>query len=194
MEVANKLGKSDLTFSEFVAELQSDPEERFSTGEELLDYARDIVKNKIEPKMKDVVPEEFLTEQLYSLDVAAVPPNVGGIAYYSKGNRDGSRNGTYFINARNLEAFKKFEMVPLSLHEGNPGHHFDLTVFRHAFDFPGFLHTAGYGHYATFPAGTPIYTAFQARWENVSQLVLLPSQLLLLLLFQLLTSCCCCWW
>ena len=165
LEVAEKLGYGNLTFKEFVTLMQEDPKQKFSSGEELLAYAREIVQDRINPKMPTLVPEEFLTERLYSLEVKKTAPGSGGIAYYYQGNEDNTRNGTYYINTRNLEAFKRFELIPLSLHEGNPGHHFDLTVVRFARDFPGFLHSGGFGHYASFPAGTPIYTSFQVYYH-----------------------------
>ena len=64
-------------------------------------------------------------------------------------------------NSNALQAFKKFEMVSLSLHESNPGHHVEATVFRFAHDLPDFLHSVGFGHMSSFPAGSPEYTAFK---------------------------------
>ncbi len=169
MDVAERLGYGNMTFKEFFTMVQNDPHQHFDDEEELLAHARDIVYNKINPKMSSIIPEEFLTDKLFALEVEPSPPGSGGIARYDAGNEDGTRNGTYRINTRNLGAFKKFEMVSLSLHEGNPGHHFDLTVFRFAFDFPKFLHFHAYGHYGSFPAGTPIYTSFQEGWGLYSE-------------------------
>ena len=46
-----------------------------------------------------------------------MPPGGGGIAYYVEAAKDGSRKGEYFINLSQLDAFKKFELMALSLHE-----------------------------------------------------------------------------
>ena len=41
----------------------------FSSADDLLDYVRDLVKNKIGPKLKQIIPEKFLTKALYELKV-----------------------------------------------------------------------------------------------------------------------------
>ncbi len=51
----------------------------------------------------------------------AAPPGAGIFAYYSPGNKDGTRNGTYFLKLSDIKAFKRFELIALSLHESNPG-------------------------------------------------------------------------
>ncbi len=169
MDVAEKLGYGNMTFKEFFSMVQNDPQQHFDTEEQLLAYARDIVYNKINPKMSSIIPEKFLTDTLFALEVKSSPLGDGGIARYDAGNEDGTRNGTYSINTLNLSAFKKFEMMSPSLHEGNPGHHFDLTVFRFAFDFPKFLHFQAYGHFGCIPASTSMYTSFQEGWALYSE-------------------------
>ena len=130
--IANELGKGDLKFLEFVKYIQELPEQKFDTKEELLAYIKDLISNKINPSLNKVVPEEFLTDKLYMLDVKATPPGAGGFAYYIGGTKDGKRNGTYYINLENVSNFKKFELPALTLHESNPGHHFDFSVFRYS--------------------------------------------------------------
>ena len=129
-DVAKQLGKEDLSFLDFVKWVQELPEQKFSTKEDLLAYIVDLINDKINPTLNKVIPEEFLTEKLYKLNVEATPPGSGGFAYYTKASKDGKRNGTYYVNLENVENFKKFELMALTLHEANPGHHFELSIFR----------------------------------------------------------------
>ena len=129
-DVAQQLGKGDLDFLDFVTYIQELPEQRFETKEQLLAYVVDLINNKINPILNKVIPEEYLTDKLYKLDVKPTPPGSGGFAYYTKASPDGKRDGAYFINLENVNNFKKFELVALTLHEANPGHHFDLSIFR----------------------------------------------------------------
>ncbi len=57
------------------------------------------------------------------LDIV-VPDGRSGTASYSPPSKDGSRNGTFYINLNDLSVFQKTVGTTLSLHEANPGHHF----------------------------------------------------------------------
>ena len=119
--------------------------------------------SKINPALGKVVPEKFLNDNLYALDIKEA---LGGasIAYYNTGPKDGSANSTYYVGANNLDTFKKFELMSLTLHETNPGHHFDLTVVTRALNMPEFITAYGFGYHASAPAATPTYTAFTEGW------------------------------
>ncbi len=169
LDVAGRLGYENMTFKDFFTMVQDNPQQRFGYSEELLSHVRDLVRNKINPRMAAIIPEEFLTDKLFALEVKPTPPGDSSIARYEGGNEDGTRNGTYRINAGNLGAFKKFELMSLSLHEGNPGHHFDVSIFRFAFDFPEFLHFHAFGDKASVPAATPTYTSFSEGWGLYSE-------------------------
>lgn len=134
-EAAHQLGKGELDFIDFVKYIQEMPEQRFKSKDELLDYIINIINNKINPTMNKVIPEEFLSDKLYKVNVKPTPPGSGGLAFYIGASKDGKRNGTYYINLENLQNFKKFELMGLTLHEANPGHHFDISIFRSVFHY-----------------------------------------------------------
>ncbi len=49
-------------------------------------------------------------------------------AYYNPPAMDGTRPGVFYANLRNLNELPKFGMRTLSIHEGVPGHHFQIAL------------------------------------------------------------------
>ena len=49
------------------------------------------------------------------------------------------RPGVFYVNLNPLESQKKFEAVTLTLHEGNPGHHFQFVFNKQQKDLPRFM-------------------------------------------------------
>lgn len=49
-------------------------------------------------------------------------------AYYCSPSLDGSRPGVFFANLDNMEALPRFHMETLAIHEGEPGHHFQISL------------------------------------------------------------------
>jgi uncharacterized protein (DUF885 family) len=49
-------------------------------------------------------------------------------AYYNPPALDGTRPGVFYANLRNLNEMPKFGMRTLALHEGVPGHHFQIAL------------------------------------------------------------------
>ena len=59
-------------------------------------------------------------------------------AYYMMCSLDNRRKGTFFLNMNNLGDHQIFNTLSLSLHEGNPGHHFQLT-YANDLKLPDFI-------------------------------------------------------
>ena len=90
--------------------------------------------------------------------VRAIPANAAPdttTAYYQPGAVDGTRPGYFYVNLYKPESRPIWEMMPLTLHESVPGHHFqfaraiempDVPMFRKAFAFTAF--DEGWGLYA----------------------------------------------
>lgn len=49
-------------------------------------------------------------------------------AYYYEPSADGSRPGIFFANLRNMAEVPKYQMETLTIHEAEPGHHFQLAL------------------------------------------------------------------
>ncbi|TRY63269.1 hypothetical protein TCAL_14318 [Tigriopus californicus] len=154
---------------EFLKHVQNDPKQRFQSKAELVEYIQDMIKNKIGPKMKDVIEDRFLTPEFYHVDVEPLPPGNGAMAYYSRASQDGRQKAAFWLNLEKVENFKKFELMSLALHEAIPGHHFHLTLFNQMYGFPDFVKNPVYDDISLSPSRVPFYTAHIEGWGLYSE-------------------------
>jgi len=56
-------------------------------------------------------------------------------AYYSSASMDGKRPGIFYINLGDINNFNKNQLESLTLHEAEPGHHFQIAL-QEEFDLP----------------------------------------------------------
>jgi uncharacterized protein (DUF885 family) len=67
---------------------------------------------------------------------------------YEPGTPDGSRPGTFFFNAYDLPVRSTWEETTLFLHEGEPGHHFQISIAQENDALPSFMRFGGNTAYA----------------------------------------------
>lgn len=66
-----------------------------------------------------------------AIEVQRVPPfkeKTAPGAYYQMPALDGTRPGVFYANLRNMDDLPQFGMRTLSIHEGVPGHHFQIAL------------------------------------------------------------------
>ena len=68
-------------------------------------------------------------------------------AQYFPGAPDGSRPGIFYVNTYDLPSRPKYTMEALSLHEANPGHHFQIMLSWEVDDLPDFRRLSFYTAY-----------------------------------------------
>jgi uncharacterized protein (DUF885 family) len=134
------------SLDEFFRFLNNDPQFVWPSREALIAGYVDI-KKRVDPQLPKLF--EILPKADY--EVRAVEPfreksAAGG--QYQAASEDGSRPGIFYANAYDLKARPKWAMEALSLHEGNPGHHFQITIQREQKDLPRFRRFGGYTAYS----------------------------------------------
>lgn len=134
------------TLDEFFVFLNNDPQFVWPSREALVQGYVDI-KNRVNPQLPRLF--EILPKADY--EVRPVEPfreksAAGGS--YQAASEDGTRPGIFYANAYDLKARPKWAMEALSLHEGNPGHHFQITLQREQKDLPKFRRFGGYTAYS----------------------------------------------
>ncbi len=81
--------------------------------------------------MLDKAPQLFATMPKYNVSVKRIPVvaqdgAAGG--FYNAPALDGSRDGVFSINLKDMKAQPKFSLKTLTYHEAVPGHHFQISL------------------------------------------------------------------
>ena len=92
------------------------------------------------------VPQYFSLVPKTPLEIRPYPPyrekfEAGGS--YDAGTPDGKRPGTFYFNAYDLPARFIWEETTLFLHEGEPGHHFQISLAQEDKALPSFMRFGG---------------------------------------------------
>src|SRR3954452_5258577 len=92
------------------------------------------------------VPEYFSVLPKTPLVIRPYPPyrekfEAGGS--YDSGTPDGTRPGTFYFNAYDLPSRFTWEETTLFLHEGEPGHHFQISLAQENTNLPNFMRFGG---------------------------------------------------
>jgi uncharacterized protein (DUF885 family) len=121
--------------------LRTDPKFKKPTREALTQGYYDIGK-AVDAKL----PEYFSTIPKAKLDIRPYEPfrekfEAGGS--YEQGTPDGSRPGTFYFNAYDLPSRTTPGMTTLYLHEGSPGHHFQISLAQENEALPPFMRFGG---------------------------------------------------
>jgi len=133
--------KFEGTLSEFFEFLRSDPQFHPKSRESLTQRYYDmgkLVDAKIGEQFK-VLPKSPLEIRPYPEAIEKF--QAGGS--YQGGTPDGSRPGVFFFNAYDLPSRSTSGITTLYLHEGAPGHHFQISLAQENADLPNFMRFGG---------------------------------------------------
>ena len=139
-KVRQELGHAGSLRSFFEA-IRSDPRFHPKSKEELAQgFAR------ISKAVDAQIPRYFLRSPRTSLMIQPFPDyreryEAGGS--YNQGSPDGSRPGTFFYNTYDLPSRFLSGMTTLYLHEGAPGHHFQISLAQENAKLPDFQRFGG---------------------------------------------------
>ena len=129
------------TLAQFFEYLRTDPKFKEPTREALTQGYYDIGK-AVDVKL----PAYFSTIPKAKLEIRPYEPfrekfEAGGS--YQQGTPDGSRPGIFYFNAYDLPSRTTPGMTTLYLHEGSPGHHFQISLAQENEALPPFMRFGG---------------------------------------------------
>ena len=111
----------------------------------------------IEKRVNVRIPELFSTVPKSPLDIRPVPSykeKTDAAGSYQQGTPDGSRPGVFFYNTYDLPSRSTFGAETLFLHEGIPGHHFQISLSQEKESLPPFQR---YGGNTAYVEGWALY-------------------------------------
>lgn len=120
--------KEKMKFSQdlihYFTHMRQHGEGKFKDKKELFDYLDKLKKRIYEtiflPNFQDTITDK----EMYL--VKSVPKgNKSMSAYYQLPDLDNDTKGTFYFNTFELDKINKDELLVLSVHEGNPGHHYE---------------------------------------------------------------------
>lgn len=129
------------TLKEFFDHIRSDPKFKPASREALTQGYYAIGKN-----VGAKLPAYFSTIPKTKLEIRPTPAlREKGAARgeYSNGSEDGSRPGIFYFNAYDLPSRTTPSMTTLYLHEGAPGHHFQISLAQENRSLPSFMRFGG---------------------------------------------------
>jgi uncharacterized protein (DUF885 family) len=131
----------DGTLSEFFEFIRTDPQFKPESREALTEgyYA---IGREVDGHIADyfsILPQSPLEIRPY--EPFREQHEAGGS--YQSGTPDGSRPGVFYFNAYNLPERLTPGMTTLYLHEGAPGHHFQISLARENEELPAFMRFGG---------------------------------------------------
>ncbi|HXG99693.1 MAG TPA: DUF885 domain-containing protein [Sphingomicrobium sp.] len=129
------------TLAQFFDHLRTDPKFKEKTRESLTQRYYDMGKT-VDAKL----PAYFSTIPKSKLEIRPYEPfrekfEAGGS--YSSGSPDGARPGIFYFNAYDLPSRTTPGITTLYLHEGAPGHHFQISLAQENLDLPSFMRFGG---------------------------------------------------
>ncbi len=116
--------------------LRTDPELRYTTGEEIMADAREAFEAG-----KGAMAEWFGRLPQSGCAIEEVPAFLAAdspSAYYFPPAGDGSRGGTYYVNTHKPADKARYETASIAFHEAIPGHHLQLAIASELTDVPRF--------------------------------------------------------
>jgi uncharacterized protein (DUF885 family) len=126
---------------QFFQHIRTDPKLRPKSREALTQAYYDVQK-KVDP----LLPQYFSKLPKAGLVIRPYEPfrekfEAGGS--YEQGTPDGSRPGVFYFNAYDLPSRNTTEITTLFLHEGAPGHHFQISLAQENEALPSFMRFGG---------------------------------------------------
>ena len=121
--------------AEYEAQLGNRPGMRFTSQQEMIDYAREILA-RVQPSM----PRLFRRLPKMTVNIRPIPADreASTASNYEAGTTDGSRPAWFNMNTYKPETQFRYDIEALVLHEALPGHHLQTAIARETDNLPEF--------------------------------------------------------
>jgi uncharacterized protein (DUF885 family) len=148
------------TLAQFFEYLRTDPKFAPRTKEALRE-GYEAIARRVEAR----IGEQFSTLPKSPLEIRPVEPfreksEAGGS--YQQGTPDGSRPGIFYYNSYDLPSRRLWGMETLYLHEGSPGHHFQISLAQENEALPAFMR---FGGNTAYVEGWALYA--ETLWDEL---------------------------
>ena len=145
---------------EFFEYLRTDPKFAPKTKEALRE-GYEAIARRVDARIR----EQFSTIPKSPLEIRPVEPfreksEAGGS--YQQGTPDGSRPGIFYYNSYDLPSRRLWGMETLYLHEGSPGHHFQISLAQENEALPAFMR---FGGNTAYVEGWALYA--ETLWDEL---------------------------
>ncbi|MDX1702985.1 MAG: DUF885 domain-containing protein, partial [Altererythrobacter ishigakiensis] len=153
----------DGTLEEFFDFVRSDQQFFFPNSDAGAQMYIDRATLYIEQLTKRL-PEFFGRLPKASLEVRRVEPfreQDGAAQHYRQGTPDGSRPGIYYAHLSDMTTMPIPEIETIAYHEGNPGHHMQISIAQELEDTPRFRANGEY--IPAFAEGWGLYSEWLAK-------------------------------
>jgi uncharacterized protein (DUF885 family) len=118
-----KLGyPSDMPLQEFYNEMITNPKYQVTSSDELIQ-----LYNQKKDEIRQSILTKYFEFSVKPYEIKKVPKSVektSAAAFYMSANKNTGSPGIFYINCLNLQDNFTYSVAPLSLHEGEPGHHY----------------------------------------------------------------------
>jgi uncharacterized protein (DUF885 family) len=119
----------------------------------------------IEARISKLIPKQFSLTPKTKLEIRPVPAfkeKTEAAGSYNGGAPDGSRPGVFDYNTYDLPSRYMWEMETLFLHEGVPGHHFQISLAQENTALPAFMR---FGGNTAYVEGWALYA--ESLWKEL---------------------------
>ena len=161
-EIMEKVG-FDGTLQEFFEFTRTDPQFFYPDTDEGAEQYIAQAKAHIDA-LTERLPEFFGRLPKAPLEVRRVEPfreQDGAAQHYRPGTPDGSRPGIYYAHLSDMTAMPIPELESIAYHEGNPGHHMQLSIAQELEGVPKFQSQGGF--ISAYGEGWALYTELLAK-------------------------------
>jgi uncharacterized protein (DUF885 family) len=129
------------TLAEFFEHLRTDPKFKPPSADWLRNRYAEIGK-----QVDSAIGSQFSTVPKSKLEIRPVEPfreKQEAAGSYQQGTPDGSRPGVFYFNTYDLPSRSTSGVETLYLHEGAPGHHFQISLAQENTALPAFMRFGG---------------------------------------------------